>query len=129
MVIKKVSKAIDDLGQKEIAGKTIGGWAFVIGLVLAFVIAAFGSQQTWPVYTLLVLGLLVGFFNINEKEVSSFLLAAVAFMFTFFSLGVIVKVIPIFGESLAYLFTLINAFVAPAAAVVAFKALFAHAKN
>ncbi|MEM4330727.1 MAG: hypothetical protein QW273_01825 [Candidatus Pacearchaeota archaeon] len=129
MVVKEVSKTVNQIGEKEIAGKTVGAWAFVIGLVLAIIIAALGVDQTWPVYVLLILGLAVGLFNITEKEVNSFLLAAIAFMFTFTSLSAIALGIPAIGEGLARFFRLVNAFVAPAAAVVAFKALFAHAKD
>ncbi|MEM4181549.1 MAG: hypothetical protein QXX68_00075 [Candidatus Pacearchaeota archaeon] len=129
MVVKNIQKAVDSAGKKEIAGKTIGGWAFVVGLVIAVIISFVGLEQSWPIYLLLVLGLIVGLFNITEKEVNSFLLAAVAFMLTFASLGAISRGIPGIGEGLAVFFFLVNAFVAPAAAVVAFKALFSHAKN
>lgn len=114
---------------KKKALNKIGGWAFIIGLVLAIVVAIFGAEATWPIYLLLFLGLVVGILNITNKEVSSFLLAAVAFMFTFTSLGKVAEIIPLLGETLARFFSLMNTFVAPAAAVVAFKALFAHSKN
>ena len=107
----------------------VGGWAFIIGLVLAILIAIFGSEATWPIYLLLFLGLVVGVLNIGNREVGSFLLAAVAFMFTFTSLGKVAEIIPVLGEPLARFFSLMNTFVAPAAAVVAFKALFAHTKH
>lgn len=107
----------------------VGGWAFIIGLVLAILIAIFGAEATWPIYLLLFLGLVVGILNIGHKEVGSFLLAAVAFMFTFTSLGKVAEIIPVLGEPLARFFSLMNTFVAPAAAVVAFKALFAHTKR
>jgi hypothetical protein len=109
--------------------KKIGGWAFVIGLILAVVIALLGIEQTWPIYILLVLGLIVGLLNISDKEVGPFLIAAIAFMFTFTALSNVVEVIPVVGGTLAQFFSLVNAFVAPAAAVVAFKELFARAKN
>jgi uncharacterized membrane protein len=108
---------------------TIGRWAFVIGLFLAVVIAILGSNQTWPIYVLLVLGLLVGLLNISDKEVSHFLIAAIAFMFTFTALGNVAEWIPVAGEMIARFMTLVNVFIAPAAAVVAFKELFAHTKN
>ncbi len=109
--------------------KKIGGWAFIIGLILAAVIAIVGTEQTWSVYILLVLGLIVGLLNITGKEVSSFLIAAIAFMFTFTALGNVAESIPAVGSIIAQFFSLINVFIAPAAAVVAFKALFAQAKN
>lgn len=109
--------------------KTLGGWAFVIGLILSIIIAIFGVEATWPMYLLLVLGLIVGIMNVSDKEVNSFLIAAIAFMFTFTALGSVASEIPVAGLAIAKFFTLINVFVAPAAAVVAFKALFAHAKK
>jgi hypothetical protein len=107
----------------------LGAWAFVIGLVIAIVIAIFGVQQTWPMYLLLFLGLVVGLLNIGNREVGSFLLAAIAFMFTFTALSTLAEGIPLIGETLARFLGLVNAFIAPAAAVVAFKALFSHTKH
>jgi uncharacterized membrane protein len=108
--------------------KFLGRWAFIIGLILAVIITLFGVEQTWPIYVLLVLGLIVGLLNITEKEVSSFLIAAIAFMFTFSALSNVFVAVPAIGNTIANFFTLVNAFIAPAAAVVAFKALFAHAR-
>jgi drug/metabolite transporter (DMT)-like permease len=110
-------------------GKTIGGWAFVIGLIIAIIIAIFGTEQTWPVYLLLVLGLIVGLLNVSDKETGHFLIAAIAFLLTFTALGSVAAGIPAIGDNLVVFFNLVNTFIAPAAAVVAFKELFAHAKN
>lgn len=110
-------------------GRSLGGWAFIIGLIVAIVIAIFSTEQTWPLYLLLVLGLIVGLLNVSSKEVGHFLIAAIAFMFTFAALSDVAVGIPVVGDTLARFFNLINAFIAPAAAVVAFKELFAHAKN
>lgn len=109
--------------------KTLGGWAFVIGLIIAIVIAIVGTNQSWPIYLLLVLGLIVGLLNISEKEVGPFLIAAIAFMFTFTALSNVAEGIPAIGDTIASFLMLVNAFIAPAAAVVAFKELFAHTKN
>lgn len=110
-------------------GKTLGGWAFVVGLVIAIVISIIGTAQTWPMYLLLVLGLIVGLLNVSGREVVSFLVAAIAFMFTFTALSGLAIEIPIVGDAISKFLILVNAFIAPAAAVVAFKALFAHAKS
>ena len=101
---------------------------------MGFVIGDFSSHNSSfglnkLSYILLVLGLIVGLLNVSEKEVGSFLIAAIAFMFTFTALGNVAVGIPIIGDTLARFFNLVNTFVAPAAAVVAFKALFAHARN
>ena len=45
--------------------KTLGGWAFIIGLILAIIIALFGINYTWPVYLLVFLGIIVGLLNIT----------------------------------------------------------------
>jgi hypothetical protein len=74
-------------------------------------------------------GLIVGLLNITGKEVGAFLIAAIAFMFTFTALGTVAEGIPAVGATIASFFKLVNVFVAPAAAVVAFKELFARAKN
>lgn len=105
--------------------KSLGGWAFVIGLIIAIVIALTGNTANWALYLLVVLGLIVGLLNISDKEVNSFLIAAIAFMLTFGSLSaVFANWLPV-----ARFLQLLVAFVAPAAAVVAFKALFAHTRD
>lgn len=109
--------------------RTLGGWAFIIGLILAIILAILGTQETWPMYLLVVLGLIVGLLNITDKEVGSFLIAAIAFLMTFTALGAVAEGIPGIGDNISAFFTLVNAFIAPAAAVVAFKELFAHTKN
>lgn len=111
------------------AEKTIGGWAFVIGFILAIILAIFGTNQTWPMYVLLVLGLIVGIMNITSKEVTPFLVAAIAFMGTFKVFEELFGGIPTVGPKIATFFLLIASFVAPAAAVVAFKALFAYSRD
>lgn len=109
--------------------RTLGGWAFIIGLIVAVIIAIFGTTETWPMYLLVVLGLIVGLLNVTDKEVGSFLIAAIAFLLTFTALGTVANGIPEVGDNIAVFFMLVNAFIAPAAAVVAFKELFAHTKN
>jgi len=50
-------------------------------------------------------------------------------MLTFTALGKISEAIPLVGNTLGNFFVLVNAFIAPAAAVVAIKELFAHTRN
>lgn len=108
---------------------TVGRWAFIIGLVVAVIIAIIGTEETWPFYVLLVLGLIVGLLNISDAEVSHFLIAAIAFMFTFTALSNVAEGIPAIGETVGRFLGLVNVFIAPAAAIVAFKELFASTKN
>jgi len=57
---------------------TIGHWALIIGIVIA-VIAGFAVIPALPV-VLFVLGLIVGFLNIKEKESTPFLVAVIALL-------------------------------------------------
>lgn len=112
----------------ETMAKGIGGWAFLIGLVLAVVIAIFGVDQAWAIYVLAVLGLIVGFLNVTDKEMVKFLVAAIAFMLTNQALGAIVGGLPA-GDILTSFFQLVNVFIAPAAAIVAISALYSITKD
>ena len=104
----------------------IGSWAFIIGVVIAVVTGiAIGlmpavSGETWVNYVpliLVILGLIVGFLNIGDKEVMPFLIASVALVMvgTVAELGTI----PVFGIVFAKIVNYIAVFAAPAALVVA----------
>lgn len=56
----------------------VGRWALIIGIVLA-ALAGFTEIPSLPVI-LFVLGLIVGFLNIQEKESTPFLVAVIALM-------------------------------------------------
>ncbi len=108
----------------------IGAWAFIVGLIVAIIIAILGAETVpaWSFYLLALLGLIVGFLNVTEKQVMPFLLASIAFLVTFQSLASIVERLPL-GEMLSAFFGLITVFIGPAAAVVAVKELFAVTKS
>ena len=53
----------------------MGKCAFVVGLVIA-VAGGLGFEQAWFGWVLAVLGLIVGFLNINDKESQTFLWVA-----------------------------------------------------
>ena len=104
----------------------IGSWAFIIGVVIAVVTGiAIGlmpavSGETWVNYVpliLVILGLIVGFLNIGDKEVMPFLIASVALVMV----GTVAELntIPVFGVMLAKIVNYIAVFAAPAALVVA----------
>jgi len=109
--------------------KSIGGWAFIVGLVLAIVIALLGVQQNWAIYVLAILGLIVGLMNVSDKEVLKFLVAAIAFITTFTALSKVFAPIPLIGGFLESFFGLLVVFVAPATAVVAISALLSITKD
>lgn len=57
----------------------IGHWAFVLGLILS-VIAGFGGEIPALISVLVVLGLIVGFLNVTEKESTPFLVGVTALL-------------------------------------------------
>ncbi|MEK6881098.1 MAG: hypothetical protein AABY22_15875, partial [Nanoarchaeota archaeon] len=60
------------------AKSKLGGWAFLIGVILAIILGIFmpagGLNQTW-VWILVVIGLIVGFLNVTHDEASHFLMS------------------------------------------------------
>ncbi|MBI3027667.1 hypothetical protein HYY70_06165 [Candidatus Woesearchaeota archaeon] len=63
--------------------RKLGEWAFIIGVVLAILFGLIPSQwEGMATLVLVVLGLIVGFLNVTEKESTPFLVAAAALMIT-----------------------------------------------
>ena len=110
----------------------IGEWAFIIGIIIAILVGFVNDSSLMGILTLVlvVLGLLVGFLNITEKETTPFLVAAIALLATG-SASDSLKLIPsaVLGSFLANAVNNIAAFVAPAAILVAVKAIWALAKD
>jgi hypothetical protein len=108
----------------------IGGWAFLLGLVIAIGAAVLNtSLSSGTVLILAILGLLVGVLNISDKEVMTFMVATLVFMTASSSLNVIMKAVPFFGDMLPAMLTNIVVFVAPGAAIVALKSLYDVTKS
>ncbi len=110
----------------------IGAWAFVIGLLISILAGIFASSASTPEITLVlgILGVVTGAVNVTEKEVNKFLVATIAFMVSAGSLASLFDNLPAgAGASVVPIFVNIVAFVAPAAAVVALKALYDISRN
>jgi hypothetical protein len=99
-----------------------GHWAFVIGLLIA-VLAGFAEIPGLAVI-LFVLGLVVGFLNIGEKESTPFLIAVTALLV----IGVAGLQAGQFTPLLVSILNNFLAFVAAAGLVVAIKQVLAVAK-
>lgn len=108
--------------------KTWGEWAFFLGALLAIVLAFFptlveaGTAGT----VLVILGALVGFWNITTRETGTFLLAAVAILLV--GAGGLQNV-PVIGDALSGFTSNLVAFTAPAAFIVALKAVIDTGKS
>ena len=102
-----------------------GNWAFIIGVVLAIIMGIFegfvAGYTEIITYIMIVLGLVVGFFNIGHKEAVNFLIAAIALLAVG---GAGLEMLPVIGSYVGAVLTQIAVFVAPAAILVALKAVY-----
>lgn len=104
----------------------IGKWAFIIGVLLAIIAGLFGAIIPANItviigWVLVVAGLVIGLLNIAAKEVTNFLIAAIALLAVGAAgLGALTLIGPIISAVL----TNIVAIVSPAALVVALKAVY-----
>jgi len=105
---------------KEIIGK----WAFIIGLVVS-VIAGIVSIGTTGLTWLVVLGIVVGFLNVTNKEVTGFLIATIALMMV----GSVGLSLPAIGSFVTSILSAFTAFVAGAALIVAVKEVFSITRD
>jgi hypothetical protein len=104
----------------------LGGWAFLIGVVLAIILGAgFLPNSPLLLSILVIIGLVVGILNVTGNEVSSFMMAG-AVLIIASSLGqTSMAAIPIVGNILD---SLLAIFV-PATIIVAIKHAFTLARN
>ena len=112
----------------------IGGWAFILGVVIAILAglaSTFAAMYSgYVLLVLVVLGLIVGFLNIKDKEVTGFLIAAIALMAVGTANLVSINLaIPLLGSLIMSIVQNVAAFVAPAALVVALKEVYNIAKG
>jgi hypothetical protein len=109
----------------------IGVWAFIIGLILAIIVALLSGSTTpqWSIIVLAILGIIVGLLNVTAKEVEKFLVAAIAFLLSFQALSNVFMTVAGGWTAIGTFFNLISIFMAPAAAVVAIKALYNLARD
>ncbi|MDI6721588.1 MAG: hypothetical protein QMD85_04305, partial [Candidatus Aenigmarchaeota archaeon] len=77
--------------------ETIGKWVFLASIVIAVIAGAVaGAGQALVVAAVLaVLGLIVGFLNVTEKESTPFLVATIALALLSVSLGTLLKEVSI----------------------------------
>ena len=100
----------------------------VIALIAGIVTPAAGAG--WILALLVVLGIVVGILNVSEKETTSFLVAAAALMIAgTASFDSINQVASGAGTIINSIINYIGVFVAPAAIIVALKAIYALASR
>ena len=111
--------------------KKIGQWAFILGIivaVLAAVLAAFLADQI-PAYVvtviLVILGLVVGYLNISDKEITQFLVATLALL----AISGAAVISDVFPTMVVDMLENIGVFIVPAALVVALKTIYVLCKE
>ncbi len=110
----------------------MGQWAFIVGVVLAILFGFFKAGNWAGVVTLVLViaGLIVGFLNVTERETTPFLVAAIALMATSAAnLMVINDLVPNVGTWLQNIVGNFAVLIAPAAVVVALKAVHSLARE
>ena len=82
-------------------------------------------SNTWAIWVLAILGVIVGLLNVTAEDTRGFLLAAIALTLSATALNTI----PILGTAFTFIMSFVVAFVAGATIVVAFKELFQTARS
>ena len=107
-----------------------GHWAFILGVIIAIIAGlATGAMvldantTSWTTAILVILGIIVGFLNISEKETQSFLITTIALMLVGTSLFYLNPLFNL-GSILTAIMRYVLAFIAPAALIVALKAMY-----
>lgn len=106
-------------------GSTIGSWAFLIGVVLAIILALYGAVTPTLMWILIVIGLIIGLLNIADEEVQPFLLSGAVLIIASSLGGTAISASGFFSRTLN---TLLLIFV-PATIIVAIKNVFTLARN
>ncbi|MBI2530394.1 MAG: hypothetical protein HYW05_04590 [Candidatus Diapherotrites archaeon] len=105
----------------------IGGYAFLLGVIIAVIAGIAASQVAAYAGTialvLVILGLIVGLLNIKDKQVTNFLVAAIALLALSITAGGLVT-IPYIGNYLVAIVGQVAVFVMPAALIVALKDIY-----
>ena len=115
----------------------LGSWAFVVGCVLAIVTGGLIQNDQAKPYVIVFmacLGLVVGIMNITARESTPFLVAAIALTVSSSAMGPLIETaegllhISLVG-ALQTILNNVTMFVAPAALVVAGRAIYAFASE
>ena len=108
----------------------IGKYAFLIGLVIA-VVLGFASQTTYAstlMMLLVVLGLVVGYLNISDKESTKFLVAVIVLVVGGVAALQAITVLDMVMEKVVAIITYFITFASAAGLVVAIRSVLTSAK-
>ncbi len=112
--------------KKEVDRLKVGHYSFIAGLIIAVLVALIPQLKgDIAIWIMVVLGVIVGLLNITAKEVSGFLIAAMALIIASSVSALSLATIWI---GLTVILGNVIVFVAPAAIVVSIKAVYALAQ-
>jgi len=106
----------------------LGHYAFLLGVGIAVIAGFFPAAIAGTSLLLVVLGLIVGFMNVRHREYTEFLLASIVLIVAG-SAGLRAITFMGLGGYLANILQNIGAFVAPAAIIIALKAIWESAEK
>ncbi|HIH10907.1 TPA: hypothetical protein HA241_01850 [Candidatus Woesearchaeota archaeon] len=107
---------------KRVELHRLAHYAFFVGLLVAILAGFFRNvvSAEFLIAALVLLGFVVGLFNLTAKETVPFLVASIALMLA----GIVnLGLIPVVGEYLRSILVNIVVFVVPAAVIVALKTI------
>jgi len=105
-------------------------WAFILGVILALILGIFVPTGSATLTSILILlGIIVGFLNITDKETKDYLLAAVTLVIITSLGGAVLGNIEIIGPYIVGVFSAIMTFVIPATIIVALKTIYSIAQS
>ncbi|MEM5836677.1 MAG: hypothetical protein QW451_00295 [Candidatus Aenigmatarchaeota archaeon] len=106
--------------------KKLGEYAFLAGIILAVLAGLVMQTGGWVAVLLVLLGVVIGFLNITQKETIPFLIASIALLMAG-SAGL--EKLPLVGGIVAAVISNVLHLVAPAAVIVALKTVYDLAKK
>jgi len=129
-MVKKEAKTGEKVTKKQEGGSKMGksafgGWAFIIGVVLAVIFGFVMPSGSWFPWLMVVIGLIIGLLNVTDAETQPFLMA-----------GTILVIVSALGgdvfSSTQFLGTILNnnlMLFVPATIIVALKSVFGLARK
>jgi hypothetical protein len=124
---------ITGVTRTDMGMSNLGAWAFIIGVLIALVAGLAGSIApglvAWGVPILVILGIIVGFLNISDRETEGFVFMTVAIVVVASLSGTFLATVPLIGGAMQAIFSNIIAFVTPAAIIVSLKAILSMARE
>lgn len=105
----------------------IGRICFILGVVVSIIAGFFNWSYIFPILT--ILGIIVGFLNIQAKEVQAFLVAGISLVIISAFGADQISTLPVVGEVMGRIYKALLSFAGPATIIVALKSIFGMAKD